>query len=180
MPTYIGLIVHAYTPKRDLVDRLYSLGISISYDRVICLSAELGSKVCEQFHREHAVCPPKLKHKVFTYAAVDNIDHNPTSSTSKVFFHGTSISLMQHPSHNGAGIDRSISTAERSVGVGSKSVGSLPHFYTDVPPVNSSIKNSPVPVSSFTSLKRGGFKQHAEMITRVDNTGKSYKVEFRA
>ena len=48
------------------------------------------------------------------------------------------------------------------MGVGSKSVGSLPHFYTDIPPVNSSIKNSPVPVSSVTSLKRDGFKQQAE------------------
>ena len=162
MPTYIGLMVHAHTHKRDLVDRLHSLGISISYDRVLRLSAQLGSNVCEQFHREHVVCPPKLKHKVFTCAAVDNVDHNPTSSTSKVPFHGTSISLMQHPSHNGARVDRSISTPERSVGVGSKSVGSLPHFYTDVPPVNSSIKNSPVLVSSVTSLKRDGFKQQAE------------------
>ena len=103
MPTYIGLMVFVHTRKRDLVDRLHSLGISISYDRVLPLSAQLGSNICEQFHREHVVCSPKLKHKVFTCAAVDNVDHNPTSSTSKVPFHGTSISLMQHPSHNGAG-----------------------------------------------------------------------------
>ena len=58
--------MHAHTRKRDLVDRLHSLGISISYDRVLRLSAQLGSNVCEQFHWEHVVCPPKLKHKVFT------------------------------------------------------------------------------------------------------------------
>ncbi len=162
VPTYIGLMLHAHTRKRDLVDRLYHLGMSISYDRVFRLSAQMGSNVCEQFHREHVVCPPKLRYEVFTSAAVDNLDHNPTSTTSKDAFHGTVISLIQHPTYNGAGVDRNISIAGESVDVGSKSVDHLPHFYTDVPPVTSSIKKSSAPATSVTSLKRDNFKQQTE------------------
>ena len=36
-----------------------------------------------QFHIEQVVCPPKLCGGVFTSAAVDNIDHNPSSTTLK-------------------------------------------------------------------------------------------------
>ena len=42
------------------------------------------------------VCPPKMRGDVFTPAAVDNIDHNPSSTTSKEeSFRGTGISLFQ-------------------------------------------------------------------------------------
>ena len=47
VPTYIGLMMYAHTRKRDLVDRLYHLGMSISYDRVLCLSAQMGNNACK-------------------------------------------------------------------------------------------------------------------------------------
>ena len=154
---YIGLMLHVHTCKRDLVDRLYHLGMSISYDHVLRLFAQMGSNACKQFHQDHVICPLKLRSKVFTSAAVDNIDHNPTSTTSKQTFHGTGISLIQHPTFNGEGIDRSTSTEGRSVG--SKSVDNLPHFYTEVPLVTNSIKKCSIPATDLTSLKRDGFKQ---------------------
>ena len=118
VPTYIGLMLHAHTRKRDLVDRLCHLGMSISYDRVLRLSAQMGNDVCEQFHRDHVVCPPKLQHQFFTSAAVDNLDHNPTSTTSQDAFHGTAISLIQHPTCTDSGVDRNVCVAARSVDVG--------------------------------------------------------------
>ena len=45
VPIYIGLILHAHSCKMDLVDRLYSLGMSISYDRVLCLTALISAAV---------------------------------------------------------------------------------------------------------------------------------------
>ena len=54
---------------------MFHLGLSISYDRVLRLSAELGNSVCQQFHMEQVVCPPTLRGGVLTTAAVDNIDH---------------------------------------------------------------------------------------------------------
>ena len=97
LPVYLGLMSHAETRKRPLVDELYSLGLSISYDRVLEISTEMGNKACARYESEGVVCPPKLKN-VFTTAAVDNIDHNPSSTTAQGAFHGTGISLFQHPS----------------------------------------------------------------------------------
>lgn len=108
LPIYIGMMLHAHTRKKELVDRLSHLGLSISYDAVIQLSAQMGNSVCQQFHRERVVCPPKMRGKVFTTAAVDNIDHNPSATTSKDSFHGTAISIIQHPSYTGEGVDLSI------------------------------------------------------------------------
>jgi len=33
---------------------------------------------------------------MFTTSAIDNIDHNPTATTAKMVFHGTSMSLFQN------------------------------------------------------------------------------------
>ena len=46
LPTYIGIMMHAHTRKKELVDRLSHLGLSISYDRVLQLSAQMGNSVC--------------------------------------------------------------------------------------------------------------------------------------
>ena len=99
-------MLHARSRSKELIDRLNHLGLSIFYDRVIRLFAHRASSVCEQYHREQVVCPPKLVGAVFTTAAVDNIDHNPSSTTSKESFHGTGISLLQHPTVGGEGTDR--------------------------------------------------------------------------
>ena len=105
LPTYIGLLLHAQTRKRDLVDRLFSLGLSISYDRVLRISAELRNSLCQRFHIDQVVCPPLFKGNVFTTSAVDNIDHNPSATTAKYSFHGTGISLLQHPACADEGVD---------------------------------------------------------------------------
>ncbi|PIK38149.1 hypothetical protein BSL78_25014 [Apostichopus japonicus] len=142
------MMLHAHTRKKELVDRPSHLGLSISYDRVLQLSAQMGNNVCRQFHREQVVCPPKMRGEVFTTAAVDNIDHNPSATTSKDSFHGTAISLIQHPGESGD--------------ARSKTVAPLPHYYTDVPPVTSSIKKSPVPAAGVVSLAIGDLKQQTD------------------
>ena len=96
LPTYVGLMLHAETRKRGLVDKL------ISYDRVLRLSAQMGNSVCQLYHIEQVVCPPTLRSNVFTTAAVDNIDHNPSATTAKNAFHGTGISVLQHPTCAGS------------------------------------------------------------------------------
>ena len=87
-------MLHAQTCKRDLVDKLFNFGLSISYDRVLCLLAEMGNSVCQHFYAEQVVCPSILKRNTFTTAVVDNIDHNPSATTAKDSFHGTGISLI--------------------------------------------------------------------------------------
>ena len=77
---------------------MHRLGLSISYDRVLQLSTDLANTVCQQYEDDDIVCPPGLRKNVFTTSAVDNIDHNPSSTTAlaKDAFHGTAIFLTNH------------------------------------------------------------------------------------
>ncbi|VDI46182.1 Hypothetical predicted protein [Mytilus galloprovincialis] len=103
---YLELLLFAKTRKRQLIDTLFQHGICISYDRVLEIPTQLGEAVVERYLNEGVVCPPLLKGKVFTTAAVDNIDHNPSSTTSKSSFHGTGISIFQHPMKDNIGVRR--------------------------------------------------------------------------
>ena len=56
--------------------------------------------------------PPQLKGGLFTTAAVDNIDHNSSSTSAHDSFHGTGISLFQHQDNDFIGIDRGVATMQ--------------------------------------------------------------------
>ncbi|KAJ8380702.1 hypothetical protein SKAU_G00014800 [Synaphobranchus kaupii] len=130
----VALKVHAVTRKRGLIDTLFSLGMCVSYDRLLQVSADIANGVCQHFRLKDIVCPPKMRNGLFTTAAVDNIDHNPSSGTAKDSFHGTSISLIQHPTHECAGSDRGVLVMNQST-PSTRSIMPLPQAYTNVPPV---------------------------------------------
>ena len=75
---YLGLLVRAEIRKKLLLDKLYRLELSISYDRAMQISADLENSVCAQFEADSVVCPSKLKKSLFTTGSVDNTDHNPS------------------------------------------------------------------------------------------------------
>ena len=127
LPIYTGIAIHAKTRSRDLVETLHKLGISISYDRVLRISTDLGNEVCRRYKEEGAVCPSNLRLGLFTTSAIDNIDHNPSSTTAKDSFHGTGISLFQHPSPDTPGRERA--PINISIGNTAKSVQELPASY---------------------------------------------------
>ena len=103
---YLALKVHGETRKRELVDTFHSMGLCISYPRLLPVSANVANSVCHMYKEQGVVCPPQLSSGVFTTAVVDNIDHNPSSTTSMDSFHGTSISLAQHPREGKLGTKR--------------------------------------------------------------------------
>ena len=154
VPMYVGLMLHAQTHKRDLVEKLCCIDLSISYDCILLLSAHLGNEVCEHSEREKAACPTKLRGGIFPTAAVDNTDHNPSSTTSKDSFHGTAISLFQHPSFASEGIDRGIIILGGQTNL--KTLRHLLGFYADIPPVSSDIKDVSVPACTASSLAHAG------------------------
>ena len=159
MPIYVGLQLHAHTRKRELIDNLCHVGMSISYDRVLRLSTDMGNTVYKRYELENLVCPPTMRGNLFTTAAVDNIDHNPSLTTAKHSFHGTSILLLQHKTSQDDGVVRN------SISIGlstSKSVHNLPHYYTDVAPVCTGVKGSPVPAGASVSLQRNDYESHKE------------------
>ncbi|KAJ8048750.1 hypothetical protein HOLleu_01187 [Holothuria leucospilota] len=119
-------MIHTKTRNRELVDRLYVLGLSISYDPVLAISTELGDKICHYYKMEKAVCPPELKGGLFTTATVDNIDHNPSSTSAHDLFHGTGISLFQHPDNEFSGASRAVAYTHRDAAGAKKNVSISP------------------------------------------------------
>ncbi|GFR72440.1 hypothetical protein ElyMa_000379000 [Elysia marginata] len=66
-----------------------------SYKKILSLSEDIASAMKTHFQNEGIFCPHSLKKDTYTIGAVDNIDYNPTSTTSKKSFHGTGISIFQ-------------------------------------------------------------------------------------
>lgn len=62
--------------------------------------------ICEAFDNENVVVPATHRSGEFTTAAVDNIDHIPSSTTADGSFHYTVISLFQHPIPGNEGVER--------------------------------------------------------------------------
>ena len=51
--------------------------------------------MCEDFRDKGVVVPAQLRCGVFTAGALDNLDHNPSSTTAEGSFHGTGIRLRR-------------------------------------------------------------------------------------
>ena len=95
--SYIGLTIHTQTRSKKIANILFKLGIGISYDRILELENLLASAVCQHYKEEGVVCPPNLRKGLYTVGALDNIDHNPSSTTSQDSLHGTGMSIFQFP-----------------------------------------------------------------------------------
>ena len=100
LPVYIGLLLHSKTRKKCLINDFAVEGLSISYNRVEEIQTNITNQLCSKYAREGRVCPTSLLKGIFTSAAIDNIDSNPSSTTAMSSFHGTSISIFQHPAHD--------------------------------------------------------------------------------
>lgn len=143
---YLGILLHTKTRKRSLVDTLFDLGLCISYNRVLEISTELGNTICHHYEIEKAVCPPQLKGGLFNTSAIDNINHNPSSTSAHDSFHGTGISLFQHLDDNCTGVQSSIAVNTSDTHKDSKrKLAQLPDTYTNVPPVALLKKIPPLP-----------------------------------
>ena len=161
-PVYIGMAVYARTRKRHLVEMLHDNGISISYDRVLEISAQLGEAVVTKYVQDGVVCPPRLRQELFTTSVLDNIDHNPTATTASTSFHGTSISIFQHPSADKRGVVTPYESLKIKEGTKMTTVPELPEFYTNIPPAYFTQKNPnppQTPAPSLTFKGPGLFRQ---------------------
>ena len=95
LPLYIGLKIHTQSRNKALIEQLYSLGLCINYKQVLQIENNLAHAVTQKYHSDGIVCPPNLRKGLYTVGAIDNVDHNPSSQTSKGSFHGTGISIFQ-------------------------------------------------------------------------------------
>ena len=133
LPLYLGLLLHTKTRKRDLVDELFKNGLSVSYDRIMQLSTDLGNDAILSFEKEGVVCPTSLRRGLFTTGNLDNIDHDPSSTSARTSFHGTAMSLTQHCSESNGGILRTHEHVTYDA-PRAKTIKPLPERYTVVNP----------------------------------------------
>jgi hypothetical protein len=141
LPIYIGLNIHRQTRSRKLITQLYCMGVSISYQRVLDLEDKVATSVCERFVEDGVVSSACLRKGIHTTSALNNLDHNPTSTTSQSSFHGTGISLFQFPTKDNPGEDRPPITLPLS----GASKHYLPDSYAIVPAVSLKISDVDVP-----------------------------------
>ena len=123
--------VYAKTRNIFLVELLHDHGLSVSYDRVLEISAQLGDATVSRYQEEGVVCPPILRKRLSTTAAMDDVDHNPTATTAITYFHGTSISLFQYPTSDNK--DEKLEPIQIRVH-SVKTVPEPPYSYTNVRP----------------------------------------------
>lgn len=105
-----------------------------------------------RYEREGVVCPSQLRRGLFTTSAVDNIDHNTSATTSQTSFHGTAISLVQHPSTINKGIPRATDTFDPTTSSTTKTISHLPSSYSEVPPMTKLNSDLHAPLVSEQSL----------------------------
>ena len=106
------------------------LGLSISPDCLLDISTNIGNEAIAVFGKEGVVCPLNLRHDLFTTAATDNLDVNPSSATVMSTFLGTAASLNQHICGGYSGCPRDIPDALPSDRV----LKNLPEKFTNVKP----------------------------------------------
>ena len=145
LPIYAALKILGATREKSLVDIFYKLGMCISYDRLLSISSDITNSVIDRYDRDGVVCPSKLRDGIFTTAALDNIDHNPSSTSSHDSFHGTAISLAQHPTAEKPGTERSTNVFDPEKSSKSKKIAALLSYYTEVPPLTLPSTNIVVP-----------------------------------
>ena len=131
LPICIGMNVHALTRSKKLSEQLYHIGISISYDRIMEIEDLIANCTCERLAEDGVVYPACLRKWLFTVGALDNLDHNPSSTTSLTSFHGTGISLFQLPTKSRPGESRT----PIAIPPHGNEKHSLPDSYASVPAV---------------------------------------------
>ena len=99
------------------------------YLEVMQIEKEMSVSLCGQCQANGLVCPSHLRKGLFTEGAMDNVDHNPSSTTAQSSFHGIGISITQFPTADNIG------TTIEPAAVATTKKHTLPSSYTVVPAV---------------------------------------------
>ena len=165
---YVGLMLHSATRKKSLIDKMNSLGLSVSYSWVQELEATVTNVVCHSYRSLGNVVPVTLSQNVFTTAAIDNIDHNSSSTTAQDSFHGSSVSVIQHPDSPLPPLSLPLSDVTWSRKITSRS----PDTYTSTPAMGNFMCEMPVSTVNTSSIESnvkplehlGGWLNVAEVV----------------
>ena len=148
---YLSLKLHADTRSKRLVELLHKFSIGLSYKKVLAIENGFACAIANSAREnDNTVCPSNLRTGLFTVAAIDNLDHNPSSNTASSSFHGTGISMYQFASDKMAGKAQNPLKIKIQTTARKNKESLLPSTYTFVPPVSRNLCTQPplIPISS--------------------------------
>lgn len=124
----------------------------------------MANRVCSIYEEQGVVCPTQLRGGLFTVGSVDNIDHNPSSTTARDSFHGTAISLVQQPCEINNGVDQVNTTCFEALSTSQSKISPLPKTYTSVPyfEIETDGRNQVPPKTSLTNNDYDGLQLTAD------------------
>ena len=91
----MGLSLHATDSQREAIVTFHTLGMSVSYDRVMDVRMGFAQAVSKRWAEDGVVVPSNAKRKVLVTNAADNLDE-----PRHFEYHGTAITLTSHVSDN--------------------------------------------------------------------------------
>lgn len=109
---------------------------------------DIANSIIAHFESQGVVAPVQAKSGIFSTFALDNIDHNPSSTTCRSSFHGTSISMVQFP--GSLEEEQGETVIMNPAMMGKKNVCNLPVSYTTVQQISLQNDNMYVPALSTT------------------------------
>ena len=159
----MGLMVHSRTRKKSLIEELNECGLSISYKRILEIQNSITHLLCKLYDVQRSACPPRLQENIFTVSAIDNLDHNPSSSTAKDSFHGTGISIFQFQTNQDDSFKFELSKTSRN----NDSPPSLPSYYTNVKTTKSTPSKSRISINSMNSMDVDHFDESKGWLNHI-------------
>ena len=100
---YVGLKIFYTTRFRKLIDDLYHVELSVSYDRVLELTKTFYEEMRQLDIIYSCFFPCILRKGIFSIWLEDNIDVNPKANCNKSSYYGTSSSIIQFRGTNDEG-----------------------------------------------------------------------------
>ena len=104
---YRGLRLHGHGRDKKQIGIDKDHGISVSYGRVMEVKRGVARAVCARSAQDGIVVPSNSRFNVFTTHDVDNIDSTAQGNFSMSEFHGYTLSVTSHCSHENPGVKRS-------------------------------------------------------------------------
>ena len=71
---HIGLKVYASVRSKIIIQRLFFLGVSISYDRILSICNNIGLNILKMYEQDGVFVSFNIKLGIFTITAKDNVD----------------------------------------------------------------------------------------------------------
>ena len=108
VPVYVGLKLYAFLSTKTVIQRFFSLGLSILYDRCLSICNDIGLNMLKKYDLEGMFVGSHVTLEIFIIIANDNIELNARSTTVNKHFHRISKTTMQFPSKENQGVKQNV------------------------------------------------------------------------